>query len=142
MGKKNNICFLLLATSLSADDITWKGLGSSNNMNEVGNWNPQQIPAFGDNAIFNSVISNINKNPTESESEFVVSSFVFPKFSARANKNSKSPSRLRYFTLSGLIGHCWLHATTTRSARLQIVRARCKCVALSVPLGKINSFCD
>src|SRR5689334_2017560 len=59
----------------------------------------------------------------DSDRYHATSSWPVCMFTARARTNSKSESRLRYWTMSGLIW--WLRArlTTDRSARRQTVRA-------------------
>lgn len=56
-------------------------------MNDPANWNPNTIPGSGDQAIFNSKIFNIDKNPTENSAPFSVSAINFPNKASVFNFN-------------------------------------------------------
>lgn len=82
MIQKIYITFLLVAATLTAENITWNGLGSNQDLNLASNWNPPLVPSSTENVVFNSVILNINTSPIENTEPFIVSSFIFPTYAS------------------------------------------------------------
>lgn len=68
---------LIVTTPLIASSITWIAESPANDMNTPTNWSPNVVPGTGDNAIFDSAISNVDKNPTEQSADFSVSTIEF-----------------------------------------------------------------
>jgi len=72
-------CF---ASSLHAASITWIAQSPNNDMNDAANWNPNTVPGAGDTAVFDSAVSGISTNPTESSAPFSVTAFNFPNLAS------------------------------------------------------------
>lgn len=70
-------CLIGCSCSAWADSITWTAPNPNNDMNDPANWSPNGVPGSSDDAIFNSAIPGIDKNPTVNSVPFAVSSFNF-----------------------------------------------------------------
>ena len=77
MMKKIGIV-LLFSSCMQASTITWIAQSPNNDMNNASNWEPATIPGSGDLAVFDSSITGISTNPTESSAQFSVSALNFP----------------------------------------------------------------
>lgn len=77
--KFKNFCIaLFLGSYVHAATITWIALDPSNDMEDAANWSPNVVPGSGDVAVFDSSLSGVVTNPTESSNTFSVSAFNFP----------------------------------------------------------------
>lgn len=71
-------CIVICSSVANAAPITWIAQSPNNNMDNPISWSPSTVPGSGDDAIFNSKLSGLNKNPTENSSPFSVSTLNFP----------------------------------------------------------------
>ncbi len=65
------------SSTVDAASITWEAQSPNNDMNDSANWSPNTIPGSSDDAIFDSLISGIDTNPTENSAPFSVFTFNF-----------------------------------------------------------------